>query len=56
MNRCVACGKPIVLVHANPRVISLAMKWVHVSRWANRSHAAIPREAIATGWEIRAPR
>ena len=39
---CVACGKPIVLVRANPRVISLAMKWVHVSRRANRSHHASP--------------
>lgn len=43
---CVACGKPIVLVRANPRVISLAMKWVHVSRRANRSHHAIPAEAV----------
>lgn len=42
MTLCVACDKPIVLVHANPHVISLAMKWVHVSRRANRSHRAIP--------------
>lgn len=44
MNRCRACGKPIVLVDANPRVISLDMKWVHVSRRANRSHHAIPED------------
>lgn len=44
--RCVACGKPIVLVDANPHVISLAMKWVHVSRRANRNHVAIPEEAL----------
>ena len=46
MQRCVACGKPIILVDANPRVISLAMKWVHVSRRQNRNHMAIPQSMI----------
>lgn len=43
-SRCVACGKPIVLVDATPGVISLDMAWVHVSWWANRTHRAIPPE------------
>lgn len=43
---CAACGKPIILVDANPRVISLAMKWSHVSRRANRNHVAIPERAV----------
>lgn len=46
MNTCAACGKPIVSVAANPSVISLARVWVHASRRANRSHIAIPREAL----------
>lgn len=43
---CVACGKPIILVNASRSVLSLAMAWVHISRRANRSHAAIPKSAL----------
>ncbi len=45
-DRCGACGKPIVLFRASLRVISLAKKWVHVSRRANRSYHAIPVKAV----------
>lgn len=45
---CVACGKPIVLVNIDKMrgVIGLTRGWVHVSRRANRSHVAIPKEAL----------
>ena len=45
-DRCVACGKPIVLVDMDSRrgIISLDLEWVHVSRRANRTHRAIPPE------------
>lgn len=47
-DRCVACGKPIVLVNIDKArgVIGLTQGWVHVSRWANRTHRAIPPEII----------
>lgn len=47
-DRCVACGKPIVLVNVDKMrgVIGLTKAWIHVSRWANRSHRAIPRELL----------
>ncbi|MDO5535212.1 MAG: hypothetical protein Q4F65_11240 [Propionibacteriaceae bacterium] len=48
MNTCVACGRPITLVNAGASrgVITLTMAWIHVSWWANRTHAAIPKEAL----------
>lgn len=44
MSRCVACGKPIVLVNVDKLrgIVGLTQGWVHVSRWRNRSHRAIP--------------
>lgn len=48
-DRCVACGKPITTVRASNRVITLDRVWVHFSRWANRSHAAIPEEMVNRG-------
>lgn len=46
--RCVACGKPITLVNIDKMrgVVGLTKGWLHVSRWANRSHRAIPRELL----------
>lgn len=48
--RCVACGKPIVLINYDKArgVIGLTMAWVHVSWWANRTHKAIPPEMVAS--------
>lgn len=43
---CAACDKPITTVRASNRIITLERVWVHYSRRANRSHRAIPPEAI----------
>jgi hypothetical protein len=45
--RCVACGKPIVLVNVDKArgVVGLTMGYVHRSRRANRNHT-IPPEAL----------
>ena len=46
--RCVACGKPIVLVNLDKRrgVVGMTRGWMHASRRANRSHVAIPKESL----------
>lgn len=48
--QCMACGKPIVLVNVDKLrgVIGLTQGWIHVSRRANRSHRAIPKEALSS--------
>jgi hypothetical protein len=44
--RCRACGRPIKLINIDMRrgIVGLTMGWVHYSRWANRTHVAIPPE------------
>lgn len=44
VDRCRACGKPIVLVNIDKMrgVVGLTYGWVHASRWVR--HAAIPPE------------
>lgn len=52
--RCVACGKPIVLVNVDKMrgVIGLTQGWIHVARWRavgagmGWTHRAIPPEYL----------
>jgi len=46
--RCMACGKPIVLVNLDKLrgIVGMTMGYIHVSRRANRNHRAIPEEAL----------
>jgi hypothetical protein len=46
--RCAACGRRCVLVNVDKLrgVIGLTMGWVHVSRWANFTHRAIPESRV----------
>lgn len=42
--RCRACDKPLTTVRGPG--ITLTRYWVHVSRWANLTHRAIPPEGM----------
>ncbi|QCW22240.1 hypothetical protein PP485_gp55 [Gordonia phage ThankyouJordi] len=44
MTRCIACGKPIVLINYDKArgVVGLTQAWVHRSRWVR--HRPIPPE------------
>lgn len=43
--RCVACGRPIFAAKVWGPPITLDYVWRHYSRWANRTHHAVPKES-----------
>lgn len=44
---CAACGRPVVAVPKMGPPITLDYMWVHVRRWRDRFHRAVPTSYVA---------